>query len=302
MSFLTVYFFIYAFAGWIYESIYVSAKLKKITNRGFMHGPIIPIYGFGGLIFIMCGIYTGQNLIKTVISAVIICTLMELFTGVTMEKLFKVRYWNYDKYPHNIRGYICPRVSTIWALMGIFVFTFIHPLIREVVISIPINYLNIFSYISITLVLIDTTISYFEAIDLRATYEEFADNNKTIILLQKKLDNLQNDLGDNLDDVKDKLSEMSVEARNIISNFKQNGNIYLQNSKQVERLSSIKNRLSNIDFDRKNDVLSEIDSLQNRLRRGVNKKYKNARNILRRNPESISTRIEEQIKKNNRKN
>jgi len=292
-----VYFFIYAFVGWIYESIYVSIKLKKLTNRGFMHGPIIPIYGFGGIICVFCGIYSNQNLIYTVIAAVIICTSMELFTGITMEELFKVRYWNYDRYRFNIRGYICPQVSLVWAFMAFLVNIIVQPFVVDLVNELSKPFINWFGITIIIFSLIDSIIAYSEAIDLRATYEEFTDNNKNLILLQQKIDNMQIELGDNIDDIKDKLKEISNEARSSLFTFRINGNIYLQNSKQVERLSAVKNRLSNIDSDRLSDLLEEIDTIQIKLRSSLNKNHSKAKNILKRNPESISTRIEKQIKK-----
>ena len=44
------FFFFFSISGWIIEVAYRSAKNRHLVNPGFLKGPYLPIYGFGGLL------------------------------------------------------------------------------------------------------------------------------------------------------------------------------------------------------------------------------------------------------------
>ena len=100
-----LFFFIYCFFGWIWESCYVSAKERKWVNRGFLHGPLIPIYGFGALAVLFAAIPVRDDLVLVYIFGMVGATLLEYVTGAVMEKIFKVRYWDYSGQPLNLNGH-----------------------------------------------------------------------------------------------------------------------------------------------------------------------------------------------------
>ncbi|MEE8808647.1 MAG: putative ABC transporter permease [Lactimicrobium sp.] len=131
------YFLIYSFLGWCLEVIWHAIVQHKIVNRGFLNGPVCPIYGFG-----MCGLLLLSNIISntsvsnsrtpsifvTFLSGMILCTLIELIAGWLLEKCFHARWWDYSKQPLNFHGYICLRFSLIWGILTVIIIRFIHPL------------------------------------------------------------------------------------------------------------------------------------------------------------------------------
>ena len=114
-------FYIYCFLGWCFESTYVSINSKKWVNRGFMKGPFLPIYGAGAVIILFVTIPAMSNPLLVYILSVISATVLEYFTGIAMEKFFKVRYWDYTKDFLNYKGYICLKSSITWGFMGLLI-------------------------------------------------------------------------------------------------------------------------------------------------------------------------------------
>ena len=100
-------FFFYCFCGWVWESCYVSAKQRQWVNRGFLHGPLLPIYGSGAIIILFVTLPVADNLWLVYVLGMLAATLLEYVVGAVMEQLFKVRYWDYTKQPCNLHGYIC---------------------------------------------------------------------------------------------------------------------------------------------------------------------------------------------------
>lgn len=112
---LLLYFFFYSFVGWIWESSYVSILTKRLTNRGFLTGPMLPIYGSGAVVM-LCATYPVQSSdIGIFLLGLIAATILEYVTGVVMEALFQVRYWDYSDKKFNIQGHICLSSSLAWA-------------------------------------------------------------------------------------------------------------------------------------------------------------------------------------------
>lgn len=110
---LLLYFFFYSFVGWIWESSYVSILTKRLTNRGFLTGPMLPIYGSGAVVM-LCATYPVQSSdIGIFLLGLIVATILEYVTGVVMETLFQVRYWDYSDKKFNIRTYL-PKLSLAW--------------------------------------------------------------------------------------------------------------------------------------------------------------------------------------------
>ena len=111
---LLLYFFFYSFVGWIWESSYVSILTKRLTNRGFLTGPMLPIYGSGAVVM-LCATYPVQSSdIGIFLLGLIVATILEYVTGVVMETLFQVRYWDYSDKKFNIQGHICLSSSLAW--------------------------------------------------------------------------------------------------------------------------------------------------------------------------------------------
>ncbi len=128
-------FFIYSFLGWCFESCYVSLKEKKWVNRGFMTIPFLPIYGFGAVSIIFTTLPFISTPLLVYIVAAVTATVLEFFTGSVMEKLFKVKYWDYSKNFMNYKGHICLKSSITWGFMGLLITYAVNAPIADFVFS-----------------------------------------------------------------------------------------------------------------------------------------------------------------------
>ena len=132
-----LYFFVYGFLGWCTEVIFAAFKQHRFVNRGFLNGPICPIYGVGVTLVIACLEAFQSNLLLLYISSVILVTVLEGITEWAMDKLFHNKWWDYSKLPFNIGGYVCLLFSLIWGVACVFIVYFVHPLIHQVLSLIP---------------------------------------------------------------------------------------------------------------------------------------------------------------------
>ena len=126
-----LFFFLYCFLGWVWESCYVSAKRRQWVNRGFLHGPMLPIYGTGAVIILLATIPVRDSLWLVFLLGMLAATALEYVTGAAMEALFKVRYWDYSKQPFNLNGYICLTSSLAWGAFSILLVRFLHPPVED---------------------------------------------------------------------------------------------------------------------------------------------------------------------------
>ena len=130
-------FFIYSFFGWIYESVYVSICKKTWVNRGFLNGPIIPIYGFGATFFYimffnshmvyLTRTFTLEHVLILYFVGMISATILEYVTSFLMEKIFHAKWWDYSDYKYNIQGRISLIPSLFWGLLSVIMAYIIQP-------------------------------------------------------------------------------------------------------------------------------------------------------------------------------
>ena len=134
-------FIIYAFLGYICEVIYVFIITKKITNRGYLYGPLVPIYAFGALIFIIpfqelsLGNFVLDKWYLVLLLAFFVPTLLEYITSFIMEKIFHMRWWDYSDKILNINGRVCLRNSLMFGILVMVVMYLLHPYVTKSVVS-----------------------------------------------------------------------------------------------------------------------------------------------------------------------
>lgn len=183
-----LYFFIYCFIGWCFESTYVSLKKRRFVNRGFLMGPFLPIYGSGAVMMLVVSSPFQDNVISTYFAGMIGATALEYITGVVMEALFKVRYWDYSNQPFNFRGYICLSSSLAWGAFTVLLTRWIHKPIERMVMALPdLAVLIIVSVVGI-LILLDLISSVKAALDLRAVLYKMEKAKQEMELLKRRLD------------------------------------------------------------------------------------------------------------------
>ena len=212
-----VFFFIYAFLGWCVEVSFVAITRGKVVNRGFLNGPVCPIYGVGmvGILYALEPLK--DNAIVLFIGGVVICSELELFTGWVLDKIFHMRWWDYSENRFNIGGYICLEFSIMWGLGSMIMVNMIHPMIYGVVSKIPLMVIYV--------LLVIFAIAFI--IDIIVTVKEIVGFKKSLGQLEKIADGLK-DIGDQLKDVvgnsaitvsekteegKEKLAEATAESR-----------------------------------------------------------------------------------------
>lgn len=134
---LLCYFLIYAFLGWCMEVAYATVVKGIFVNRGFLNGPVCPIYGVGGLIVILSLSPLKDNIFLLFVGSVVLTSVLEYVTGYVLEKVFHEKWWDYSDSPYNLKGYICLRFSLLWGFACVFVIDLIHPMIAGLVHAIP---------------------------------------------------------------------------------------------------------------------------------------------------------------------
>lgn len=236
------FFFIYGFLGWCTEVAFAAWKERKFVNRGFLNGPICPIYGFGVCSVVYLLKPFQSNFILLYISSVILVSALEWLTGFLLEKLFHHKWWDYSMMPFNLNGYICLLFSLIWGVFCVAIVSVIHPFIQKCVLHLP------FTLTLIVLVILG--IAMFA--DLSITASE-------ILRLNKRLDKMQ-EIADELHEISDKIGE-NIYKSTITAIEKEEGLKESISSKQEEltdtldgitdevkeRISTLRRRFKNIE-------------------------------------------------------
>ena len=130
-------FFIYSFLGWCVEVAFVAVTTGKVVNRGFLNGPVCPIYGCGMVGVLIILLPVKNNVWLLFLGGMIICSTVELFGGWILDKIFHMRWWDYSDKPFNIGGYICLPFSIMWGFAVVFAVKFVHTPIMFLVKKVP---------------------------------------------------------------------------------------------------------------------------------------------------------------------
>lgn len=227
MLYLTLWlFFVYAFLGWCAEVCYAALRTGKFVNRGFLNGPVCPIYGFGMAAVLWALRPLMGNTVLLFLGSVVLTSLLEWLTGFLLEKLFHQRWWDYSDEPFNLGGYICLRFSLYWGLACLFVLKIVHPTVLWGVRAVP---------RSIGWVLLAVFAAAMAA-DLAATVRTVVRMNRQLRQLDElagRLREVSNDLGERLaggvlagaearEDVLDSLDQLREAAERRRAELRQN--------------------------------------------------------------------------------
>ena len=131
------YFLIYSCLGWCLEVVYAAVTTGKLVNRGFLNGPVCPIYGFGMVIVLYALTPLVDNTLLLYLGGVILPSVLELVGGWALYKLYRTRWWDYSDYPFNIGGYICLEFCLLWGVGTLVVMRIVHPIIAGLVAMVP---------------------------------------------------------------------------------------------------------------------------------------------------------------------
>ena len=186
-------FFLYAFLGWCTEVGYAALRTGRFVNRGFLNGPVCPIYGCG-VVVVLAGLEPLKgNFVLLFLGSVVLTSALEWATGFVLEKLFRQRWWDYSDKPFNLGGYICLEFSVMWGFACLFVVDILHPSIEFFIRLIP----HALGWALLGL------FSAAMAVDLAATVRTIAKINRQldqIDQLARRLKTASNEFGENLAD------------------------------------------------------------------------------------------------------
>lgn len=175
----TVYwFFLYGCIGWCVEVVYAAVKEHKLVNRGFLCGPICPIYGFGmvGLVYSVQLIPLpdsgSMNAVSIFFIGMVLTTAIELVGGWVLYKLYHIRWWDYSKMKYNLGGYICPQFSLLWGLGSVLMIKVVHPLLARGSNPMPFRVMLILDIVLLIIFVVDVIVSTAAAIGLNKYLSE----------------------------------------------------------------------------------------------------------------------------------
>ena len=181
-------FYFYCFGGWCFESVFVSLKSRKWVNRGFMRGPFLPLYGTGAIMMLVVSMPFVDNILLTYAAGVVGATALEYVTGVAMESLFKMRYWDYSGRFMNYKGHICLRSSIAWGFFTILMTRVIHRPIEQIMFSLSEKALHHLTVMLTVYIVADFTLSFKAALDLRDLMVRLVGVKDDLMRMQKRLD------------------------------------------------------------------------------------------------------------------
>ncbi len=132
MKYILVYsyliFLICSVVGYFMEVLWIYIGTKKIVNRGFLCGPVIPIYGIGALLILFCLLRYYDDPVVVFVFGIIITSSLEYFTSFILEKIFHNKWWDYSKQRYNLNGRICLRNSFAFGVLSLVIIYFVVPM------------------------------------------------------------------------------------------------------------------------------------------------------------------------------
>ena len=179
-------FFFYCFCGWVWESCYVSLCKRRWVNRGFLHGPLLPIYGSGAILILFVTLPVQDDLALVYLLGTAAATILEYFTGAAMERLFKVRYWDYSKHPLNLHGYICLSSSIAWGFFAILLVRYLHPPVARMLARVPAFLIDPLALLLTVCFTVDVVRSVQAALDLKEVLTRLTEENQELRHLARR--------------------------------------------------------------------------------------------------------------------
>lgn len=160
-----IWFMLYSVIGWIYESIFCSIQQRQLVNRGFLNGPLCPIYGAGAiLVLFLFG--SLQNPVLIFIAGALATGVLEYVTSWLMEKLFHARWWDYEGWRFNLHGRVCLAGVAAFGAMSVILIKGIHPLVIALTARMASGTLEAIAGVLLLLLLVDTTITTMRLLQL----------------------------------------------------------------------------------------------------------------------------------------
>jgi len=179
MNQFSVVFTISGFLGWLWESVFCTLRQGQWANRGFLFGPVCPIYGFGGIIayaiYKLCSAKILPHLSwwQIFLAGFVVSMLLEYPTSFMLEKLFHARWWDYSDVPLNINGRTSVPTSVAFGIASIVIMRFIMPKLSWLISAIPEWLIEGFSFVFTALIFVDVTLTVCALTDFQNRIKQF---------------------------------------------------------------------------------------------------------------------------------
>lgn len=201
-----LFFYIYCFFGWCFESMYVSLRKHRFVNRGFLHSPLLPIYGSGAVVMLLVTLRIRSYAVLMFFAGMIGATALELVVGLAMEAIFEVKYWDYSNQKFNYKGVICLSSSLCWGLFTVLLNKVIHQPVESFVLGLPAAAVTVTVCVISVIFLCDTVVSVKVALGIRDMLD-------ARVRLKKELGELQEGISEQLGTIRGALGEKSSAAK-----------------------------------------------------------------------------------------
>lgn len=225
ISLLFLYFVIYAFLGWILETVYCSVRERRFVARGFLYGPVCPIYGVG-VLMMLCWFapFTGQPLLFYVIATVCMSA-WEYLVAWILETTTHIKYWDYSDRKFNLHGRICLSISLTWGVLAYLVIFWIHPVVAGLVERLSVFTIYVADVVLLVLLVADAAATIRELALLTAMLRKLTQMGEELQVqlalsraeLSDRLDEAREVLSDKLDDARESISDKLDDAKESIS-------------------------------------------------------------------------------------
>ena len=283
-----MFFYVYCFFGWCFETTYVSVFCEhRFVNRGFLFGPWLPLYGSGALVILLATLPVRENVWLTALVGMAAATLLEYVTGVAMEAIFKVRYWDYSKHRFNFQGHICLQSSLAWGVLSALLVNVIHRPIEGLVMLIEPRTRQLIVLGVSVLFSADVTRSVITAIDLSRLLKWLDGAREEMRRLQARMEDVEDLLAEEYHLRRDQLYEgLKTRRDELADGIRQRG------EQLAGGVKARGEQLSDSYHLRREQLQQELNSLRERqelLRRWAAERFSaDKRRLLRGNPDALS--------------
>lgn len=184
---IVIYFTIYSFIGWICEVVYCSYLSKRFVNRGFLAGPVCPIYGFGALLIISLLKPVQASALIVFLCGFVITSVLEYIAGWFLETLFHTKWWNYENDRFNLNGRVCLKNSIMFGILSVILMKVIHPTLVYFIGLIPAYWSTVISIVLTAAFAVDSVFTVNTLVNLNDRlkklheFTEYLKNNADIL-------------------------------------------------------------------------------------------------------------------------
>ncbi len=166
-------FYIFCNIGWVIESTIESLYRRSFINRGFLKGPYIPIYGFGGMTILLCCMPFEENGFIVYFVGVLSCTTLEYFVGWVMETIFQKQFWDYSMLKFTYKNRISLIPSLFWGLLSLFLVYVLFKPVDALVSIVPMEFAIVYDIVFSVIMAVDIVMSVSSHIHFKEYLKKF---------------------------------------------------------------------------------------------------------------------------------